>query len=35
LILGVALRDEHVEAIAVCGLGLALVGAYLTSRAGR
>ena len=35
LILGVLLRDEHVEAIAVAGLGLVLVGAYLTSRAGR
>lgn len=35
LILGVLLRDEHVEAIAVGGLGLVLVGAYLTSRAGR
>jgi len=34
LILGVWLRDEHVEAIAVGGLGLVLVGAYLTSRAG-
>lgn len=35
LILGVLLRDEHVEAIAIAGLGLVLVGAYLTSRAGR
>jgi drug/metabolite transporter (DMT)-like permease len=35
LILGVLLRDEHVEVIAVGGLGLVLVGAYLTSRAGR
>lgn len=35
LILGVLVRDEHVEAIAVGGLGLVLVGAYLTSRAGR
>ena len=35
LILGVVLRDEHVEAIAIAGLALVLVGAYLTSRAGR
>lgn len=35
LILGVLLRNEHVEAIAIGGLGLVLVGAYLTSRAGR
>ena len=35
LALGVLLRDEHVEAIAVVGLGLVLVGASLTSRAGR
>lgn len=35
LVLGVLLRDEHVEAIAVAGLGLVLVGAWLTSRAGR
>jgi drug/metabolite transporter (DMT)-like permease len=35
LVLGVALRDEHVEAIAIVGLGLVLVGAWLTTRAGR
>jgi drug/metabolite transporter (DMT)-like permease len=35
LILGVVLRDEHVEAVAIVGLGLVLAGAYLTSRAGR
>lgn len=35
LVLGVLIRNEHVEAIAVTGLGLVLVGAYLTSRAGR
>jgi len=35
LVLGVLLRDEHVEAIAVVGLGLVLVGAWRTSRAGR
>ena len=35
LALGVVLRDEHVEAIAVAGLCLAIVGAWLTSRAGR
>ncbi|MDQ3739185.1 MAG: DMT family transporter [Actinomycetota bacterium] len=34
LALGVVLRDDHVEAIAVAGLGLAIVGAWLTSRAG-
>lgn len=35
LVLGVLIRDEHVEAVAIGGLGLVLVGAYLTSRAGR
>jgi drug/metabolite transporter (DMT)-like permease len=35
LVLGVVLRDEHVEALAIGGLGLVLVGAWLTSRAGR
>jgi drug/metabolite transporter (DMT)-like permease len=35
LVLGVALRDEHVAALAVAGLGLVLIGAWLTSRAGR
>jgi drug/metabolite transporter (DMT)-like permease len=33
--LGVILRDEHVDAIAVAGMLLVLVGAWLTSRAGR
>ncbi|MGH9136322.1 MAG: DMT family transporter [Acidimicrobiales bacterium] len=33
--LGVVLRNEHVEAIAVAGLFLVLGGAWLTSRAGR
>jgi hypothetical protein len=28
-------KDDHVEAIAVVGLGVVLVGAWLTSRAGR
>src|SRR6266508_306317 len=32
LVLGVLLRDDHVEVIAITGLGLVLVGAYLTSR---
>lgn len=32
---GVLLRNEHVDAIAIAGLGLVLVGAWLTSRAGR
>jgi len=35
LILGVLARDEHVDDVAIVGLGLVLVGAYLTSRAGR
>jgi drug/metabolite transporter (DMT)-like permease len=35
LVLGVALRDEHVAALAIGGLALVLVGAWLTSRAGR
>ncbi len=35
LVLGVVLRDEHVEMIAIAGLGLVLAGAWLTSRAGR
>jgi drug/metabolite transporter (DMT)-like permease len=35
LVLGVVLRDEHVAALAIGGLGLVLVGAWLTSRAGR
>lgn len=35
LALGVVARNEHVEAIAVMGLCLAIVGAWLTSRAGR
>jgi drug/metabolite transporter (DMT)-like permease len=35
LVLGVVLRDEHVEALAIAGLGLVLAGAWLTSRAGR
>jgi drug/metabolite transporter (DMT)-like permease len=35
LILGVLLRDEHVAALAIAGLALVLVGAWLTSRAGR
>jgi drug/metabolite transporter (DMT)-like permease len=35
LVLGVVLRDEHVEALAIAGLGFVLVGAWLTSRAGR
>lgn len=35
LVLGVVLRDEHVEAIALAGLVLVLAGAFLTTRAGR
>jgi drug/metabolite transporter (DMT)-like permease len=35
LVLGMALRDEHVAALAVGGLVLVLGGAWLTSRAGR
>ena len=35
LVLGVVLRNEHVQALAIAGLGLVLVGAWLTSRAGR
>ncbi len=35
LVLGVLLRDEHVAALAIAGLGLVLAGAWLTSRAGR
>ena len=35
LVLGVLLRDEHVERLAVGGLVLVLVGAWLTSRDGR
>jgi drug/metabolite transporter (DMT)-like permease len=35
LVLGVAFRNEHVEAIAVAGMVLVLGGAWLTSRAGR
>ena len=35
LVLGVALRDEHVDSLAIVGLGLVLVGAWLTSLAGR
>jgi drug/metabolite transporter (DMT)-like permease len=35
LVLGVVLRDEHVEALAIAGLVLVLAGAWLTSRAGR
>lgn len=35
LVLGVAVRDEEVAAIAVAGLALVLAGAWLTSRAGR
>jgi drug/metabolite transporter (DMT)-like permease len=35
LVLGVVVKDDHVEAIAVVGLGVVLVGAWLTSRAGR
>jgi drug/metabolite transporter (DMT)-like permease len=35
LLLGVLLRDEHVEAVAIAGLGVVLVGAWLTSRSGR
>ncbi|MCU1452724.1 MAG: family transporter [Acidimicrobiales bacterium] len=34
LVLGVVLRDEHVEAVALAGLVLVLGGAWLTSRAG-
>ena len=33
--LGVLFRDEHVAALAIVGLGFVLVGAWLTSRAGR
>jgi drug/metabolite transporter (DMT)-like permease len=35
LVLGVVVRDEHVAPVAVGGLVLVLVGAWLTSRAGR
>ena len=35
LVLGVVVKDDHVDAIAVVGLGVVLVGAWLTSRAGR
>ncbi|HEX2576862.1 MAG TPA: DMT family transporter [Aquihabitans sp.] len=35
LVLGVVFRDETVEAIAIAGLALVLVGAFLTTRAGR
>jgi drug/metabolite transporter (DMT)-like permease len=35
LVLGVAFRDEHVEALAVGGMVLVLGGAWLTSRPGR
>jgi drug/metabolite transporter (DMT)-like permease len=35
LVLGVILRDETVEPIAIAGLALVLAGAWLTSRAGR
>jgi drug/metabolite transporter (DMT)-like permease len=35
LVLGVMVKDDHVDAIAVVGLGVVLVGAWLTSRAGR
>ena len=34
LVLGVLLRDEHVAALAIVGLGLVLAGAWLTSRRG-
>lgn len=35
LVLGVVFRDETVEAIALAGLALVLVGAFLVTRAGR
>lgn len=35
LLLGVLLRNEDVEAIAIVGLGIVLVGAWVVSRAGR
>jgi drug/metabolite transporter (DMT)-like permease len=35
LVLGVGFRDEHVAALAVAGMLFVLVGAWLTSRAGR
>ncbi len=35
MVLGVVLRDEHVDAIAIGGLAFVLAGAWLTSRAGR
>jgi drug/metabolite transporter (DMT)-like permease len=35
LALGVVFRDEHVAAVAIAGMLLVLVGAWLTSRAGR
>jgi drug/metabolite transporter (DMT)-like permease len=35
MVLGVVVRDEHVDAIAIGGLALVLAGAWLTSRAGR
>jgi drug/metabolite transporter (DMT)-like permease len=31
-VLGVALRDEHVAALALLGAALVMVGAWLTSR---
>ncbi|MCU1354122.1 MAG: family transporter [Acidimicrobiales bacterium] len=35
LVLGVVVRDEHVQAVALAGLVLVLVGAGVTTRAGR
>jgi len=35
LVLGVVVRDEHVAALAIVGMGVVLAGAWITSRAGR
>jgi drug/metabolite transporter (DMT)-like permease len=35
LVLGVLVRDEHVAALAIAGMGVVLIGAWITSRAGR
>lgn len=35
LVLGVVIRNDHVATVAIVGLGLVLVGAWLTSRSGR
>jgi drug/metabolite transporter (DMT)-like permease len=35
LVLGVVVKGDHVDAIAIVGLAVVLIGAWLTSRAGR